>query len=63
MKSTLDQRYRHKLNMLEPGCRMLKIAGALGLTGLLLRWAGATMLSRADHRRAACAGAADSGAH
>ena len=47
MKSTLDQRYRHKLNMMEPGCRMLKIAGALGLTGLLLRWAGATMLSRA----------------
>ena len=47
MKSTLDQRYRHKLNMQEPGCRMLKIAGALGLTGLLLRWAGATMLSRA----------------
>lgn len=47
MKSTLDQRYRHKLNMLEPGCRMLKIAGALGLAGLLLRWAGATTLSRA----------------
>lgn len=46
-KSDYDQRYRHKLNMLEPGCRMLKIAGALGLAGLILHWAGQIVLSRA----------------
>ena len=32
-----DQRYRHKLNMLEPGTAMLKLIGVLLLGGLILR--------------------------
>ena len=34
--SAYDSRYRHKLNMLEPGTVMLKWAGLLGLAGLVL---------------------------
>ena len=33
---TYDTRYRHKLNMLEPGTEMIKWIGALVLIGLVL---------------------------
>ena len=31
-----EKRFKHKLNMLEPGTRMLKIMGILVLAGILL---------------------------
>lgn len=34
-KTGYDARYRRKLNMLEPGTRMLKIAGVLALLGVI----------------------------
>ena len=34
-KTSYDTRYRRKLNMLEPGALMLKIAGALALLGVI----------------------------
>ena len=34
--SVYDNRFRHKLNMLEPGEAMLKWIGLLGVVGLLL---------------------------
>ncbi len=36
-KQVYDQRYMHKLNMLEPGTAMLKWIGILLLAGLILR--------------------------
>lgn len=35
-----EERYRHKLNMLEPGSRMLAAAGVLLGVGAALYWAG-----------------------
>ena len=35
-----EERYRHKLNMLEPGSRMLAAAGILLGVGAALYWAG-----------------------
>ena len=35
-----EERYRHKLNMLEPGSRMLAAAGILLGVGATLYWAG-----------------------
>ena len=35
--ATYDTRYKHKLNMLNPGIEMLKWIGALVLVGLVLR--------------------------
>ncbi len=34
-KTSYDTRYRRKLNTLEPGTRMLKIAGVLALLGVI----------------------------
>lgn len=34
-RTSYDARYRHKLNMLEPGALMLKIAGVLALIGVI----------------------------
>ena len=44
-KTSYDTRYRRKLNMLEPGTRMLKIAGILALLGVIAHGLGMRLLA------------------